>query len=75
MSAVVPFVARRDRQAFYPALLATTCLAIAFFVVWLGFTNAVNAQTAKWTQIRCRLTGVRGALNGNSHMRRALFFT
>jgi hypothetical protein len=40
---------RAHRPAFYLALAGTICLALAFFVVWLGFTNPVNAETAKWT--------------------------
>jgi len=40
---------RAHWPAFYLALAGTICLALAFFVVWLGFTNPVNAETAKWT--------------------------
>ena len=43
------FLLRGRRPAFYQALGATLCLATAFFVVWLGFTNVVNAETATWT--------------------------
>jgi hypothetical protein len=43
------YLVRAHRRALFLALGAVICLAIAFFVVWLGFTNPVNAQTAKWT--------------------------
>src|SRR4030095_8354778 len=48
-TAVLPYLVRAHRPAFYLALAGTICLALAFFVVWLGFTNPVNAETAKWT--------------------------
>jgi hypothetical protein len=48
-TAVLSYLVRAHRPAFYLALAGTICLALAFFVVWLGFTNPVNAQTAKWT--------------------------
>lgn len=42
------FLMRGERRAFYAILTAAVCLAAAFGV-WLGFTNAVNAETGKWT--------------------------
>src|SRR5689334_24616583 len=48
-AAVLAYLVRRQRAAFFPALLAALCLAVAFFVVWLCFTNPVNARTARWT--------------------------
>ena len=48
-TAGLSFLLRGKRPGFYQALIATICLATAFFVVWLGFTNVVNAETAKWT--------------------------
>jgi hypothetical protein len=48
-AAVLSYLVRAQRSAFFFALGAVACLSIAFFVVWLGFTNPVNAQTAQWT--------------------------
>jgi hypothetical protein len=48
-TAVLSYLVRAHRPAFYLALAGTICLALAFFVVWLGFSNPVNAETAKWT--------------------------
>jgi hypothetical protein len=48
-AAVLSFLVRRQRWAFSFALLGTLCVTVAFFVVWLGFTNAANAETATWT--------------------------
>ena len=48
-AAFLSYLVRAQRPAFFFALGAAVCLAIAFFVVWLGFTNPVNAQTARWT--------------------------
>jgi hypothetical protein len=46
---VLTFLVREDRQAFYPTLIAAISLAVAFFVVWVFVTNAVNVQVLKWT--------------------------
>jgi hypothetical protein len=47
---ILSFFARhRSRSFYFLVLTATLCVAMAFFVVWLGFTNPVNAETAKWT--------------------------
>ncbi|HEX2928858.1 MAG TPA: DUF1772 domain-containing protein [Candidatus Binatia bacterium] len=48
VAGILSFLLRRQ-SGFYPALIGTACLAIAFLIVWLGFTNPVNAETAKWT--------------------------
>jgi hypothetical protein len=48
-AAFLAYLVRAQRPAFFLALTAVVCLAIAFFVVWLGFTNPVNSQTARWT--------------------------
>ncbi len=48
-TAVLSFLVRKHAAAFYLALAATACVAVTFFVVWLGFTNPVNVETAKWT--------------------------
>ena len=48
-AAILCYLVRAHRAAFYLALAGTICLSLAFFVVWLGFTNPVNAETAKWT--------------------------
>lgn len=48
-TAGLSFLLCGKRPGVYQALVATICLATAFFVVWLGFTNVVNAETAKWT--------------------------
>ena len=47
--AILSFKVRHHPPSSYLVLAATVCVAAAFFVVWLGFTNPVNAQTAKWT--------------------------
>ena len=46
---VLCYLVRAHQPAFYLTLAGTICLSLAFFVVWLGFTNPVNAETAKWT--------------------------
>ena len=47
---ILSFFARhRSRSFYFLVLTATLCVATAFFVVWLGFTNPVNAETAKRT--------------------------
>ena len=74
-SAVLSYLVRPHPPAFYLALAGTICLALAFFVVWLGFTNPVNAETAKWTASRFRRTGVDGLANGNTRTPRVLYFT
>jgi hypothetical protein len=43
------FLVRSNRQARRLTLSAVMLLGIAFFIVWLGFTNPVNARTATWT--------------------------
>jgi len=48
VASVLSFLLRRQ-PGFYPALIGAASLAIAFLIVWLGFTNPVNAETAKWT--------------------------
>ena len=48
-AAGLSYLLRGKRPGVYQALLATAFLATAFFAVWLGFTNVVNAETAKWT--------------------------
>jgi hypothetical protein len=48
-AAGLSYLLRGKRSGFYQAVVATICLATAFFVVWLGFTNVVNDETAKWT--------------------------
>jgi hypothetical protein len=57
---ILSFFARHRSRSFYLVLTATLCVATAFFVVWLGFTNPVNAETAKWTTdaVSVRLGGV-----------------
>jgi hypothetical protein len=48
-AAVLVFVVRKRRPAFYLSVVGAVFLAVAFFVVWLLFVNPVNAATAKWT--------------------------
>ncbi len=43
------FLVRKHRPAFRLTLAAAICLAIAFFVVWLGFIAPMNAQVEQWT--------------------------
>jgi len=58
---VLSFLVRKHRPAFRLTLIATVCLIVAFFVVWLGFVAPMNAQIeqwkvgalpANWTQVR-----------------------
>lgn len=42
-TAGLSFLLRGKRRGFYQALIAAICLATAFFVVWMDFTNVVNA--------------------------------
>lgn len=46
--AVLAFLMRRQRPAFYLISTAALCSA-AGFGVWLAFTNVVNAETGTWT--------------------------
>ena len=46
---VLSVLLRQHRRALWLTLFAAACLLIAFFVVWLVFTSAVNAETARWT--------------------------
>jgi hypothetical protein len=48
-AAGLAYLLRGRHPGFYPALVAAICLAAAFFIVWLGFTNVVNSETGKWT--------------------------
>ena len=43
------FLVRSNRPALWLTLSAVMLLGIAFFIVWLGFTNPVNVRTATWT--------------------------
>jgi Domain of unknown function (DUF1772) len=47
--AAFAFLVRSNRPALRLTLSAVMLLGIAFFIVWLGFTNPVNALTATWT--------------------------
>lgn len=46
---VLTFLVRENPQTFYLTLIAAISLIVAFFVVWIFFTNAVNVQVFKWT--------------------------
>lgn len=46
---VLAFLVRENRQAFYLTLVAAVSLIVAFFVVWVFFTNAVDVQVLDWT--------------------------
>ena len=46
---VLSVLLRQHGRALWLTLFAATCLLVAFFVVWLVFTSAVNAETARWT--------------------------
>jgi hypothetical protein len=46
---VLSFVVRKHNFAFRLTLIATVCLVIAFFVVWVGFIAPMNAQIEQWT--------------------------
>jgi hypothetical protein len=46
---VLSVLLRQHGRALWLTLLAAACLLVAFFVVWLVFTSAVNAETARWT--------------------------
>ena len=73
-AAVLCYLVRAHQPAFYLTLAGTICLSLAFFVVWLGFTNPVNAETANGQHLRFRRTGVDGVANGNTRTPRALCF-
>src|SRR5262245_38352549 len=73
VASVLSFLLRR-RPGFYPALIGAASLAVAFFIVWLGFTNPVNGETAKWTPNQSRRTGLVGALSGNTRTSLASYF-
>ena len=45
---VLTFLVRDRRPAFHLTLAGAICLVISF-VVWVVFTNSVNAETARWT--------------------------
>jgi hypothetical protein len=47
-AAALAFLVRNTGRGFFLALTATICLALAFFVVWLLFTNPVNAEVSRW---------------------------
>ncbi len=46
---LLAFFLRDWRPAMLTAIAGTTCLAIAFFIVWLLVTSRVNARVALWT--------------------------
>jgi len=46
---VLSVLVRQHGRALWWTLFAAVCLLVAFFVVWLVFTSAVNAETARWT--------------------------
>lgn len=46
---VLAVLIRKRRPAFHLTTVAATCIAVAFFLVWLVFTREVNEQTARWT--------------------------
>jgi uncharacterized membrane protein len=50
-TAVLSYLVRAHRAAFYLALAGTICLALAFFVVWLGFTNPVRCRDGQMDSI------------------------
>lgn len=46
---VLTFLVRKHRPAFRLTLIATLCLVVAFFVIWIGFIAPMNAQIEQWT--------------------------
>jgi hypothetical protein len=46
---VLSVLLRQHGRALWLTLFAAACLLVGFFVVWLVFTSAVNAETARWT--------------------------
>lgn len=48
-SIVLAVLVRKRRPAFYLTTAAAICVVVAFFLVWIVFTRAVNEQTARWT--------------------------
>jgi hypothetical protein len=48
-AAVLAYLVRADRRSFYVTFSAAILLAVAFFIVWIGFTYPVNAKTLTWT--------------------------
>ncbi|MGO4379255.1 hypothetical protein [Pseudoduganella sp. RAF53_2] len=49
-SGVLAFFMRDAGATFWLTLIAAVSQAMAFFGIWLPITNAVNRQTAKWTE-------------------------
>lgn len=47
--AVLAFLVRDRSRPFVFTLIAATCVAAAFFGVWLLATRPVNAELARWT--------------------------
>ncbi|MEB3278842.1 MAG: DUF1772 domain-containing protein [Lyngbya sp.] len=43
------FLVRKHPPAFRLTLIATVCLTVAFFGVWIGFVAPMNAQVEQWT--------------------------
>jgi hypothetical protein len=46
---VLTFLVRKHRPAFRLTLIATLCLLVGFFVIWIGFIAPMNAQIEQWT--------------------------
>ncbi|NJM72045.1 MAG: DUF1772 domain-containing protein [Scytonema sp. RU_4_4] len=46
---VLTFLVRKRRPAFQWTLAGTVCLALAFFVVFLVFTEPMNREIFQWT--------------------------
>ena len=44
------WLVRGEQPGMALAAIGAACLAVAFFAVWIFATNAVNEQTAQWTQ-------------------------
>jgi hypothetical protein len=49
-AAVLAYLVRNDRRSFHVTLSAAILLAVAFFVVWIGFTYPVNVKTFTWSE-------------------------
>jgi len=73
-TAVLSYLVRADRPAFYLALTGTICLSLAFFVVWhLPIPSMPRRPNGQ--HLRFRRTGVDGVANGNTRTPRVLYFT
>jgi len=73
-SAILSYLVRAHRRAFYLTVAGTIFLSLAFFVVWLGLPIPSMPRRPNGQHLRFRRTGVDGVANGNTRTPRALCF-